>query len=89
MKTEVAIVTGGIKGCGKEIVGQLVAQKVHVVTNYRKDTATAQQFETEMKKVGANVYTLQADMGNTDDVSRLFDFVKEKYYGGKPQVHEN
>ncbi|OGQ07607.1 MAG: hypothetical protein A3G32_02675 [Deltaproteobacteria bacterium RIFCSPLOWO2_12_FULL_40_28] len=79
MKTEVAIVTGGIKGCGKEIVGQLVAQKVHVVTNYRKDTATAQQFETEMKKVGANVYTLQADMGNTDDVSRLFDFVKEKY----------
>lgn len=76
MSTKVAVVTGGIKGTGKEIVKQFVAAGVHVVTNFRKDQATADAFSREM---GANVHAFQADMGVEADVHKLFDFVKTKY----------
>lgn len=89
MSTKVAVVTGGIKGTGKEIVKQFLAQGVHVVANYRKDEKTAEAFQEEMKSfVGAihelplhetPVHVMQADMGLEADVHKLFDFVKEKY----------
>lgn len=79
MSTKVAVVTGGIKGTGKEILKQFVAQGVHVVTNYRKDEATAKAFADEMKKAGATVHVIKADMGVIDEVNSLFDFVKTTY----------
>ena len=84
MSTKVAVVTGGIKGTGKEIVKQFVARGVHVVTNYRKDAATAEEFKKEMESfAGARravpVHVIQADMGEENQVNKLFDFVKTKY----------
>lgn len=79
METRVAVVTGGIKGAGKEIVKQFVSRGVHVVTNYRKDQRTAEAFQKEMAGGNTPVYVFQADMGETEQVGRLFDFVREKY----------
>lgn len=79
MKSEVAIVTGGIKGTGKEIVKQFVERGVCVVTNYRKDETTAEAFRKEFEKSSTSVHALQADLGEQDQVHKLFDFVKEKY----------
>ncbi len=79
MKTQVAIVTGGIKGTGKEIVKQLVDRGVDVVTNFRKDQATADQFLKEFASAKSKVHAFQADLGEEAQVHRLFDYVKEKY----------
>lgn len=79
MAKEVAVVTGGIKGTGKEIVKQFVARGVHVVTNFRKDQATAEAFRAEFKGAKSEVDVLQADLGEEAQVQKLFDFVKEKH----------
>jgi enoyl-[acyl-carrier protein] reductase III len=79
VKPEVAIVTGGIKGTGKEIVKQFVDRGIHVVTNYRKDQATAEAFEKEFADKEARVHVFQADMGEVDQINKLFDFVKTEY----------
>ncbi len=79
MKPEVALVTGGIKGTGKEIIKQFIARGVHVVTNFRKDQATADLFKKEMTDLGGTVHAFQADMGVPDEVNKLFDFVKTEY----------
>lgn len=79
MSNKVALVTGGIKGTGKEIVKQFIDRGVNIVTNYRKDVATAETFKKEMANGNVNVDAFQADMGVVDDVNKLFDFVKEKY----------
>lgn len=77
MSTKVAIVTGGIKGTGKEIVRQFLGQGVDVITNFRKDQKTAEEFKKEMRS--SSVHVMQADMGNIDGVNNLFDYAKEKY----------
>lgn len=79
MKSEVALVTGGIKGTGKEIVKQFVDRGVHVITNFRKDQATADSFVQEFKDAKAQVHVFQADLGEEAQVQKLFDFVQETY----------
>jgi len=79
MADKVALVTGGIKGTGKEIVKQFVDRGVHIVTNYRKDRQTAEQFLAEFDKHEVDVHALQADLGEEEQVAGLFDFVKEQY----------
>lgn len=79
MASQVAVVTGGIKGTGKEIVKQFLDRGVHVVTNFRKDEETAENFKKECAGGQSDVHVIKADMGETDQLNQLFDFVKEKY----------
>ena len=79
MNKKVAIVTGGIKGTGRAILEQFVEQGIDVVTNFRKDQATADAFLKEFENKKAKVHVLHADLGEQDQVNKIFDFVKEKY----------
>lgn len=74
---KVALVTGGTKGTGKAIVKQFLERGVHVVTNYRKDTAGAEAFKKEFPDTPLHV--MQADLGDLEQVGKLFDFIKSEY----------
>lgn len=77
MEPRVAVVTGGTKGTGRAIVKQFLDRGVHIVTNYRKDVENAEAFQKEFGD--KNVSVMQADLGDLDQVEKLFKFVKEKY----------
>jgi len=79
MKPQVALVTGGIKGTGKEILKQFIDRGVHVITNYRKDEATAEAFQKEFSKKTAKIHVMKADLGEESEVHKLFDFAKQEY----------
>lgn len=79
MDKKIAFVSGGIKGTGKEIVKQFIERGVHVVTNFRKDQATADSFKKEMSTASVQVDTIQADMGDQVQLNALFDFIQQKY----------
>jgi enoyl-[acyl-carrier protein] reductase III len=79
MTQKVALVTGGIKGTGKEIVKKFLEQDVRVVTIFRKDQQTADAFKKEFDPTGEKIDVFQADMGEVDHVNKLFDFIKGKY----------
>ncbi len=74
---KIALVTGGIKGTGREIIRQFIERGVHVVTNYRKDKASADAFVAEFGS--ENIHVMQADLGDIEQVHALFNFVEEKY----------
>lgn len=78
MKQKIALVTGGIKGTGKEIVKQFLAQGVAVVTNYRKDVVGAEAFLEEFGRP-KNLHAIQADIGDLTQLEALFDFVSTEY----------
>lgn len=79
MSQKVALVTGGIKGTGKEIIKQFIDKKVNIVTNFRKDQASADAFKEEFKDSGLEIDAIQADMGDVNQIEQLFNFIKEKY----------
>lgn len=82
MDPKVAVVTGGIKGTGREIVKQFLAQGMHVITNFRKDAETAKKFKNEICRGSihdAQVHVMQADVGDVEQLGKLFDFVKTEY----------
>lgn len=76
---EVAIVTGGTRGTGKEIIKKFVEKGIDVVTNFRKDAENAEKFAKEMSKAHAKVHVIQADVGDLDQFHKIFDFVKTEY----------
>ena len=81
MKPQVALVTGGIKGTGKEILKQFVDRGVHVITNYRKDEATAENFRKEFSGKTAKVHVMQADLGEEAEVHNIFEKAEGKEFG--------
>jgi NAD(P)-dependent dehydrogenase (short-subunit alcohol dehydrogenase family) len=69
---QVAIVTGSSRGIGKGIAIRLAREGMKVVINSRTSeavTATA----AELREVGAETLAVPADVGRTEDVTRLFE----------------
>ena len=64
------LVTGGSRGIGAGIVRGLASAGARVIVHYagRKDAAEALATE-----VGGGAFTLQADVGSTEDCARLWD----------------
>lgn len=72
---KVAIVTGGSRGIGAEIVKMLAKLGYNVVLNYNK---SKQQAETIAKKYN-NVHIYQADVSNAQNVQELVDYTYNKF----------
>lgn len=68
---KVAIVTGGSRGIGAEIVKMLAKEGYNVILNYNKSKELAGNIAKEYE----NVYTYQADISETNSVKELFDYV--------------
>ncbi|SDR15374.1 SDR family oxidoreductase [Thermostaphylospora chromogena] len=62
-----ALVTGGSRGIGRAIVERLTADGAEVVFSYRVSKEAAHELA---ERTGA--HPVQADLGNRDDLSRLF-----------------
>lgn len=70
-----AIVTGGAKGIGKEIVKKLATNGYNVILNYNKSENEAKLIENEFN----NVYSFKADVSNYEEVKSLVEFTIRKF----------
>ncbi len=70
---KVALVTGGAKGIGREIVLNLARDGYNVVINYNTSQQRAESLLEEVKSLGAEAIIIQADISNEKDVKRLVD----------------
>ena len=70
-----AIVTGGSKGIGKEIVKKLATNGYNVILNYNKSENEAKFIENEFN----NVYSFKADVSNYEEVKSLVEFTIRKF----------
>lgn len=81
-----ALVVGGSRGIGKEVVLELARQGAKVVFTYTKNTQEAETTLNEAKRIHANVVAVKADIGNRQDILKAFELV-ETSFGGKTDIY--
>lgn len=76
---KIAIVTGGSRGIGAEIVKELANSNYHVVLNYNKSEELAKNIKSELLEQGKKIEIFKADVSKREEVKELIKFVLEKY----------
>lgn len=74
-----AVVTGGSRGIGRDIVLKLAAQKCNVVINYLRNEEAALEVKALVEKQGAKALVVQGNVGETDEIKNLFAKTKEVF----------
>ncbi|MFI6265002.1 SDR family oxidoreductase [Micromonospora sp. NPDC051006] len=79
--TRVAIVTGGSRGIGRQVVQRLAADGYAVVVNYVGNQAEADAAVAEVRAAGGQAVAVRADVADEVAVAALFD-AAEREFGG-------
>ncbi|MER7890074.1 SDR family oxidoreductase [Micromonospora sp. NPDC094482] len=79
--TRVAIVTGGSRGIGRQVVQRLAADGYAVVVNYVGNQAEADAAVAEVRSAGGQAIAVRADVADEVAVAALFD-AAEREFGG-------
>lgn len=74
-----ALVTGGSRGIGKGIAMALAAQGANVAVNCIVNVEKCDLVANEIKKLGREALSFQADVSKKDQVARIFSEIKEKW----------
>ncbi len=72
LESKTALVTGSSKGVGKGIALELARRGCDVAVNYNSDATGAADTAAEVRALGRCAFTVQADVGETADVDRMF-----------------
>jgi len=72
---QIALVTGASRGIGRAIALELARQGADVCVNYRGNEACAQDVVEQIIAQGRRAIAVAANVGNSEDVQRLFSTV--------------
>lgn len=73
---DIAVVTGGTKGIGKQIVIKLLERGYFVYTNYASDENASQQAEEQFSSISNRFTIMKADQSNQEDFDRFIEHIK-------------
>src|SRR5687768_11834606 len=73
-----ALVTGASKGIGKGIALELARNGCDVAVNYHSDRPGAEATVKEIENLGRTAFAVQANVGSSVDVNRMFDDVLKR-----------
>ncbi len=76
---KIAVVTGASKGIGRGIAYRLADEGFDVAVNYAGDREGAEETAREIEARGRKALVIQADVGYSDQVARLFDTVIDEW----------
>ena len=78
---KIALVTGSGRGIGKATALHLARLGADIVINYLRKQSAAEEAAREVEALGRNVLVVKADVGDPEDIEKLFAEV-EKRFGG-------
>ena len=79
LSNEVALVTGGSRGIGRECGLSLARAGARVIINYNRSQLKAEEVRDKISEIGSGADIYQGDVSKLEEVKGLFDFVREKY----------
>jgi len=77
----VVLVTGSGRGIGREIALHFARNGAHVVVNFFRNRAPAENTAAEIRELGRRALVVKANIGNLDDINGLFDQVESEFDG--------
>ncbi|MFC0506351.1 SDR family oxidoreductase [Micromonospora costi] len=77
----VAIVTGGSRGIGRQVVARLAADGYALVVGYIGNQAEAEAAVEEARAAGAEAIAVRGDVADEDAVAALFDAAEQRFGG--------
>lgn len=82
------LITGGSRGMGQRLAVRLGRERANVVINYRRDEKSAAATVKEVEAAGGTAHAVQADVAQSEDVTRLVAEAAE-HFGGLDVVVAN
>ncbi|KAK0673565.1 hypothetical protein QBC41DRAFT_311063 [Cercophora samala] len=79
LEGKVALVTGAGRGIGKEMALELGRRGAKVIVNYANSDSAAQEVVNQIKKNGTDAFAVKANVGDVDQIVRLFKEAKAKW----------
>jgi len=79
LKGKKALVTGASRGIGRGIALALAKAGASVVVNYHSKAEEAEAVVAEVKKLGGDSFSVQADVSNKEQVVKMFAEIKNKF----------
>ncbi len=83
MKTKYILVTGASRGIGKSIALFFASKGYHVFLNCKKSLDDLALVQSEIESMGASCTPVPGDVGNPDDVRKIF----KQIYSICPRLH--
>ena len=74
-----ALITGSSRGIGRGIALMLAEKGVRVAINYFQNEAAARDTLAKVKERGSDGFLIQADVSRPDDISRMFEKVRDEF----------
>ena len=74
-----ALITGSSRGIGRGIALMLAEKGVRVAINYFQNEAAANDTLAKVKERGSDGFLIQADVSRPDDISRMFEKVRDEF----------
>lgn len=79
LKNKCVLVTGAAKGIGKASALELAKLGANVIINYNSSHDEAQKTVSEIKKLGVKSISIQADVGNLDQVKLMIEEIHKEF----------
>ena len=86
-KNMVALVTGSGRGIGRAIALHFARNGADVVINFFRNRAPAEETAHEIEGLGRRALLVKADVGELDDLNRLFDEIEQTFGGLDIFIH--
>ncbi len=77
--SRIALVTGGTKGIGRAVAERLARDGMQVAISYAHDAAAAEAAVAAIEAAGGKAMAIRADVGEADDIERMFDLVEASF----------
>jgi len=84
---KIVLVTGSGRGIGRAIALHFAQHGADVVVNFFRNRAPAEETAREIEELGRRALLIKADVGDLDDLNRLFDEVEREFGGLDILVH--
>lgn len=86
-ENKIALVTGSGRGIGRAIALNFAQQGADVVINFFRNRGPAEETAREVEKLGRRALLVKANVGDLDDLNRMFDEVEQEFSGLDIFIH--